>query len=78
MESYQIPPCDSVNRGLTLVRLEHELHYINKYENNPTSLQMAWISLIDEKLDKQHNGRNIILFDVYFEKLFNFNIFFMI
>ena len=34
-----------------------------------TSLQMAWISLIDEKLDLQFNGRNIILFDVYFGKL---------
>ena len=36
---------------------------------------MARISLIDEK---QNNGRNIILFDVYFGKLFNFNIFIMI
>ena len=25
--------------------------YVNKYVNNPTSLQMAQISLIDEKLD---------------------------
>ena len=31
--------------------IEHELHYVNKYVNNPTSLQMARISLIDEKLD---------------------------
>ena len=39
---------------------------------------MARISLKDEKLDKQNNGRNIILFDVYFGKLFNLNIFIMI
>ena len=31
--------------------IQHELHYVNKYVNNPTSLQMARISLIDEKLD---------------------------
>ena len=30
--------------------IKHELHYVNKYVNNPTSLQMARISLIDEKL----------------------------
>ena len=30
--------------------VQHELHYVNKYVNNPTSLQMARISLIDEKL----------------------------
>ena len=30
--------------------VQQELHYINKYVNNPTSLQMARISLIDEKL----------------------------
>ena len=35
---------------------------------------MAQISLIDEKLDSQNNGRNTILFDVYFGKLFNFKI----
>ena len=29
---------------------EHELHYVNKYVNNPTSLQMARILLIDEKI----------------------------
>ena len=34
---------------------------------------MARISLIDEKLDLQNTSRNIILFDVYFGKLFNFN-----
>ena len=39
---------------------------------------MALISVIDEKLDKQNNGRNIILFDVYFGKLLNFNILIMI
>ena len=38
--------------------IEHELHYVNK----PTSLQMAWILLIDEKLDQQNNGRNIFFF----------------
>ena len=31
--------------------IEHELHNVNKYVNNPTSLQMARISFIDEKLD---------------------------
>ena len=30
--------------------------------------------MIDEKLDQQNNGRNIILFDVFFGKLFNYNI----
>ena len=39
---------------------------------------MARISLIDEKLDWQNNGRNIILFDVYFGKFFNCNILIMI
>ena len=39
---------------------------------------MARISLIDEKLDSKNNGRNVILFDVYFGKLFNFSIFIMI
>ena len=39
---------------------------------------MARISLIDEKLVEQNNGRNIILFDAYFGKLFNFNILIMI
>ena len=33
-------------------------------------MQMGVISLIDEK---QNNGRNYILFDVYLGKLFNFN-----
>ena len=59
-------------------KIEHELHYVNKYVNNPTFLQMAQISLINEKLYQQNNGRNIILFDVYFGKLFNFKIFIMI
>ena len=45
--------------------IEHELHYVNKYGNKPTSLQMARISLIDERLDEQNNNRNIILFDDY-------------
>ena len=58
--------------------VQHELHYVNKYVNNPTSLQMARISLIDEKLVSQNNGRNIILLDVYFGKLFNFNVLIMI
>ena len=30
---------------------EHRLCYVNKNVNNPTSLQMARISLIDEKHD---------------------------
>ena len=41
-------------------------------------MQMARISLIDEKLVEHNNGKNIILFDVYFGKLFNFNISIMI
>ena len=28
--------------------IEQELQNVNKYVNNPTSLQMAWVSLIDE------------------------------
>ena len=36
----------------------------------PDSLQMALVSLMDEKLDLQKNGRNVILFDVYFENCF--------
>ena len=43
--------------------VQHELHYVNKYVNNPTSLQMARISLIDEKFVYQNYCRNIILFD---------------
>ena len=58
--------------------IQHELNYVNKYVNNLTSLQMARISAIDKKLDQQNKGRNIIWFDVYFGKLFNFNIFIMI
>ena len=30
--------------------IQHELHYVNIYVNNPTSLQMARIALIEEKL----------------------------
>ena len=45
------------------------IRYVNQYVNNPTSLQMARISLIDEK---------ITVFNVSFGKLFNFNIFIMI
>ena len=39
---------------------------------------MGRISLIDKKLDKQNYGKNMISFDVYIGKLFNFNIFIMI
>ena len=48
--------------------------YVIKY----VSLQIARISLIDEKLDQQNNGGNIILFDVYFAKLFKYNILIML
>ena len=48
------------HKNVIRYQIQHELNYINKYVNNPTSLQMAWISLIDEKLDQQNNGRNII------------------
>ena len=46
-------------------QIEHGLRFGNKYMyvNNMTSLQMARISLIDEVLDYQNNGRNIILYD---------------
>ena len=47
-------------------KIEYELHYLNKYVNNPTFLQMARISLIDEKLGQQNKGRYMISFDVYF------------
>ena len=42
-------------------KIEHVL-YVNKYVNNTISLQMARISLIDEKLDSQNNVRNMIFF----------------
>ena len=57
--------------------VEHGLHYVNKYVNNATTLQMARISWIDEKLDQQNDGRNIILFKVYFGKLFTYDILIM-
>ena len=72
---------DTHKNVITRYKLQHELHYVNKYVNNPTSLQMVRISLMDKKLDEQNNGRNIILhnlFDVYFGKLFNFNMLIMI
>ena len=47
-------------------KIKHEVLYVNKYVNNATSLQMAQISLIDQKLNSQNNVRNMILFDVYF------------
>ena len=31
--------------------IEHGLHNVNKNVNNATSLQMVWISLIEERLD---------------------------
>ena len=31
-------------------KIEQKIHYVNKYVNNLTSLQMARISLIDENL----------------------------
>ena len=68
---------DTHKNVITGHKIQHELHYVNKYVNNPTSLQMVRISLMDKKLDEQNNGRNIILhnlFDVYFGKLFDFNI----
>ena len=61
-----------------MYKIEKGFCYVNENVNNTTSLQMAQISLIVEKLDYQNNGRNIILFDVFFGKLFNFNIFIMI
>ena len=54
--------------------LERTQSSLCKYVNNATSLPMARISFMDEKLNSQNNGRNMILFYVYFGKLFNFNI----
>ena len=34
-----------------IYKIEHGLRYVNKNVSNTTSLQMAWISLMDEKLD---------------------------
>ena len=39
------------HKNMTRYWIEHKLHYVNRYVNNPTSLQVARISLIDEKLD---------------------------
>ena len=58
------------HKNMIKCQIEHKVYYVN----NATSLQMAWISLINEKLVSQNNSRNMILFDVYFGKLFNFNI----
>ena len=49
-----------------LIHVEHELHYVNKDVNNPTSLQINNITV------------EILFFYVYFGKLFNFNIFILI
>ena len=40
-----------IHKHVIIYLMEHELHYVNKYVNTPTSLQMARISLIDEKLE---------------------------
>ena len=39
------------HKNVKRYQIEHELHPVNKYVNNPTYLQMARISLIEEKLD---------------------------
>ena len=44
--------------------IEHEVQYVNKYVNNATSLQIAWISLIYEKLDSQNYGRKCPLWKI--------------
>ena len=62
------------HKNMIKYQIELKVYYVNKYVNNATSLQMAWISLINEKLVSQNDSRNLILFDVYFGKLFNFNI----
>ena len=54
------------HKNMIKYQIEHKVYYVNKYVNNATSLQMAWISLINEKLVSQNNSRNMILFDVYF------------
>ena len=64
----------NIHKNVIRYKKENELHYVNKYVNNVTSLQMVQISLINEKLDSQINSRNMILFDLNFGKLFNFNI----
>ena len=39
------------HKNVNRYQIEHEVHHVNKYVNNPTYLQMARISLIDEKLN---------------------------
>ena len=39
------------HKNVIRYKIQHEIYYVNKYINNPTSLQMAQISLINEKLD---------------------------
>ena len=41
----------NTHKNVIRYKIQLELHNVNKYVNNPTSLQMARISLIDEKLD---------------------------
>ena len=62
------------HKNLTSYYIEHELHYVNKYVNNGTSMQMAPILLIVEKIHLQNNGRSNILIFVLFGKLLHFNI----
>ena len=61
-------PYDWYIQNVIRYKIKHEVRYVNKYVDNATSLQMARISLIDEKTDLQNNGRNMICFDVYFVK----------
>ena len=61
------------HRNVIRYQIENELHY-----ERPDFLAYGADLIEDEKLDKQNNGRNIILFDVFFGNLFNFNIFIMI
>ena len=68
------------HKNVTRYYTEHELFSVNKICKQRdffANQLMVRIPLIDEKLDKQINGRNIILFDVYFGKLFNFKILIM-
>ena len=60
------------NKNVIRYWIEYRLRYVNKYVNNPTSLQMEWISLIRRETWLTNNGRNIILFDVYFRELLHF------
>ena len=40
-------------KKLVTYQIEHGLRYVNENVNSATSLQIAWISLIDKNLDNK-------------------------